>query len=409
MRQQLLGLTARSNSRAFSDVRDRRRCASVIDLPKPRLDPASYTGRVRTRCLSFHAAYRCRHAGECCRADWDIDVEPHIVEAVRSGRVRPVLSTPVAFENAPAPPGSHPGNPEAAPLQLSRTRAGECGFHIHERCSLQEAGTEAMLPSACRHFPRVYLRDARGSLLTLSHFCPTAAALLLDDRPVTIVDATAPLALQEPIEGLDARGALPPLVRLGLLADLSGYAAWEEAVIQTFIAAADAETALDQIDRATEQIRAWTPGAGELIALVTRAFAADPVLSRPTPLSRGFAIAKELTGAHPLMEIPVDFDHAWRVLRDDTTESMAPVVARYLAATAFGNWVAYRGQGLRSVAAWLRAAHDVLRIQLVRHRRAARGPLDMPMLLQSIRMTDYIMVHTVDSLAFGRASVALER
>ena len=24
------------------------------------------------RCLSFHAAYRCRHAGACCRAGWTI-------------------------------------------------------------------------------------------------------------------------------------------------------------------------------------------------------------------------------------------------------------------------------------------------------------------------------------------------
>ena len=68
-----------------------------------------------------------------------------------------------------------------------------------------------MLPSACRHFPRVYLRDARGDLLTLSHFCPTAASLLFEPGPVGVIDAPRPLALDEPIEGLDAREVLPPL------------------------------------------------------------------------------------------------------------------------------------------------------------------------------------------------------
>jgi hypothetical protein len=30
-------------------------------------------------------------------------------------------------------------------------------------------------------------------------------------------------------------------------------------------------------------------------------------------------------------------------------------------------------------------------------------------LLESIRMADYLMVHTVDSLSFGRAAASLER
>jgi hypothetical protein len=56
--------------------------------------------------------------------------------------------------------------------------------------------------------------------------------------------------------------------------------------------------------------------------------------------------------------------------------------------------------------AWLRACHDVLRVQLVRH--TGDRPLDRAALVESIRMADYLMVHTVDSLAFGRTAAALE-
>ncbi len=137
-----------------------------------------------------------------------------------------------------------------------------------------------MLPSACRHFPRVFLRDGRGTLVTLSHYCPTAAALLLDDGPLFIMEAAAPLALAEPIEGLDAREALPPLVRPGLLADLQGYAAWEEAAMAQFTDAPSIDVALDRITAATERIRQWTPQRGRLVDAVTSAFASSSAIER---------------------------------------------------------------------------------------------------------------------------------
>ncbi len=126
------------------------------------------------------------------------------------------------------------------------------------------------------------------------------------------------------------------------------------------------------------------------------------------PLSKPFEIVRELTGPHPLMEVPAGFPGAWERIRRDDSARMAPTIGRYLAASAYGNWIAYRGQGLRSVVAWLRACYDVLRVQLVRggSERDSDVPRD---LLEPIRMADYIMVHTVDSLAFGRAAAALER
>ena len=352
---------------------------------------------MRTRCLSFHAGYRCRHVGECCRAGWDIEVEPHIVQAVETRRILPVLSTAVAFQPLP----------EAGTVAPARTQTGDCGFHQADRCSLQQAGSETMLPSACRHFPRVYLRDARGVLLTLSHFCPTAAALLLDQHPVTIVEAAAPLALEEPIEGLDAREALPPLVRPGMLADIPGYAAWEEAVVRTFVETPDAHAALSILERATEDVRQWSPSHGLLADRVREAFATVSPDAAALHLSESFAVVRDLTGPHPLIEVPAEFEREWADLRDRALNLMSGPMARYLAASTFGNWIAYRGQGLRSIVAWLHACHDVVRVQLVRHlsQADAIAPAD---LIEPFRLADYIMVHTVDSLAFGRATGATE-
>lgn len=265
-----------------------------------------------------------------------------------------------------------------------------------------------MLPSACRHFPRVILRDARGALLTLSHFCPTAAAMLLDDRPLTIVEAHPPLALAEPIDGLDARDALPPLVRPGLLADVAGYGAWEEAVVREFAVSPSAELALGRISAATEIVRRWTPAQGSLADTVDAAFATAGGEAMDADLSEAFGIVREVTGPHPLLSVEDGFVSTWAELEANSAEMLRRPVANYMAACAFGNWTAYRGQGLRTVVGWLQGCYDVLRLQLVRHAGSA-GTLNSDVLVESFRMADFIVVHNVPSLEFGRAAAVFEQ
>jgi tripeptide aminopeptidase len=111
-------------------------------------------------------------------------------------------------------------------------------------CRIHTAAGLDALPSACRHFPRIVLHDDRGVFISLSHFCPTAAAMLLDGRAealrptrwrgeappytvgIRVVEAPASLDIGH-LEGFEARGALPPLLRPGVLTDLAGYDAWE--------------------------------------------------------------------------------------------------------------------------------------------------------------------------------------
>jgi hypothetical protein len=352
---------------------------------------------VPTWCLEFHAEYRCRHAGVCCRAPWDIEVEPAVVKTVSGGRIVPLHAGVQPFRTD-----------DGGAVTLTRRADGDCHFRQASRCSLQVTGGEALLPTACRHFPRVLLLDTRGVLITLSHFCPTAAALLVDGGSIAVVEARPPLALSGPLEGLDARDTFPPLLRPGMLMSVDDYGRYEQACLSAFASASQAGAALADISRATETIRWWQPGAGTLARHIDRAFASSSgATAGRTGLSQGFAIVRSLTGPHPHMDVPEGFDARWDMVARAGGVRLQGMLARYLAAATFGNWMAYRGQGLRSTVEWLRACYDVLRLQIVRE--AGDPPVvTHDSLIRAAGAADYLVVHTVDSLAFGRAVVTCE-
>ena len=111
---------------------------------------------------------------------------------------------------------------------------GACGFFERDSrlCAIHRDGGSAALPATCRIFPRLVLHDARGTFVSLSHFCPTAAAMLFDaPGPDAIVDAPASLTGEGRLDGLDATDAWPPLLRTSVLMDLDAYAAWEERAV----------------------------------------------------------------------------------------------------------------------------------------------------------------------------------
>jgi hypothetical protein len=265
-----------------------------------------------------------------------------------------------------------------------------------------------MLPGACRHFPRVVLRDARGTLIALSHFCPTAAGLLVDAKaPASIVEARPPLDLEEPLEGLDARDALPPLLRPGMLMDADSYGLWEETALRTFERFREPADALAAIAKATEAVRSWTPLEGPLSERIPLAFADERPLAFGRP--SGFEIALTLTGPHPLMQKPPHFERSWALLLERHGEGLRRPMARFMAASTFGNWMAYRGEGLRTIVEWLHACYEVMRTQLVREVAASADVLDTGQVVEAFRMADFLLVHTIDSLQFGRAASAIER
>lgn len=202
-------------------------------------------------------------------------------------------------------------------------------------------------------FPRIVLQDARGTFISLSHFCPTAAALLFDaPGELAIVEAPPALAAIGELDGLDARGVWPPLLRPGVLMDLDSYDAWERRSIALLTrGSATPHDALSALADVSARVAAWTPGSSELLADVHAAFDA------------------------------VDNGEEADTVRDRAA------VKRWLAARLFGTWTAYQRDGLAATIAWLRSC-----LETFDREAAADGST-----LEAIRRSDLRMLHGRDT------------
>ena len=266
-------------------------------------------------------------------------------------------------------------------------------------CAVHRDLGEVMLPSACRQFPRVTLTDPRGRWITLSHFCPTAAALLFSSTPVTIVSAPASIALAGGAEGLDATGALPPLLRPGMLMDFDGYGAWERGAVEVLgTRGATVDQALAALGAMTRVIQRWSPGEESLEARVARVLDGTPDLHPRTEQALesedyARALAAVPDGlAIPFAAPPESVDaSAVEIIWNEYDA----VVRRYLAAKVFGCWWPYLGLDLGGVIRAIHVHASVLRTRI--GARIALGDRDRPALLEAIREADLLMVHLADS------------
>jgi hypothetical protein len=345
----------------------------------------------RVYALNVHADYACRHSGACCTAGWSIPVEP-VNAALLGGRwLLPDES--------------------GACLKLDRSA---------HRCRVHREHGEAALPDSCRHFPRRSLLDPRGTFVSLSHFCPTAATLLLDaDGPLEIVEGPAAFPHDRAYDGLDARQELPPLLRQDVLFDFESFDLWEHFLISTLgSSSGDVHSALTSIAVAAEQLRNWRidrgplvewttavvgqhpgGGRGEMSADVIDAALADTACRRYERLT-GPAAFRLVCGAVPPglaapdIPEPLDaLDERW-VASQWTVHSGA--VGRFLAAKAFASWTSYQSRGIRTQVAELFVAAAVLRVECVRACAQAGRSLDRETLLQAVRMTDKLLMHLAD-------------
>lgn len=298
--------------------------------------------------------------------------------------------TEVLFVSQAARPG------KAAERSVAKAADGVCVFRENRRCAIHADAGEEVLPVGCRHYPRVVRIDPDRIALSLSHYCPTAASLLVSDAPIQIVTAAPPLALSEPLEGMDVREALPPLLGPDLLMDRDGYAAWEEAAVRSFSTADRADVALERIATATDVLRQWRPGSSSLREAVARAFAGGHPTA-PAWMRHGLPIARRLNrGIISLESSPTGS-------AQPVTDAAERIIANYLAARVFANWIAYQGRGLRTIVTWLSACHEVVRLLM------ARGTLQGPAhAIEAIRQADYVMLHTIDTQEFADAARGVE-
>lgn len=343
--------------------------------------------------------------------------EPRVIQLVETRQIRRAGTTGPLFVASGMTDG----------INLARDADGSCVFFDRgggRLCVIhRDAGAEA-LPVACRHFPRRILRDGRGTFISLSHFCPTAAAMLLTRDALEIVEAQPPLRIEEPFEGLDATDALPPLVRPGLLCDLEGYGAWEHACVAT-LARPDltCRDALSVIAAATETTRAWQPGNGTLAAHVEEAFRqAHPGEGEDTDTdSRAMETAASLRdgrlpdfsaiagprrrtiGDHPVAPLSAGGQAFTPWL-----EAFDAPMKHYLAARLFANWIAYQGRGLRSIVEWLRTCAALVRREIDDLGAASRPASSETNFIEAVRFADHLLLHVVDTALVARRFAHLE-
>lgn len=360
--------------------------------------------------LSIHADYQCRHSGACCSADWDVPVELPVYrslrDAVEGGRLRPQAS---ASHLDPFVVG--PDLPHEAAAMLERTDVGECVFleRGSNLCLVHRDLGEAALPATCRHFPRLAVRDSRGTFITLSHFCPTAASMLFREAcPLDVVSAPPAFPSAE-YEGLVVTGDdLPPLLSPTMLMDLPGYSAWERHMIAR---CADAdrlpESVLATLHRDALILRTWRPGGPSLVDAVKglpREWAGDDVHQTITASVVRHAEAMDAV-PHDLKPMPDEqgLDVAFtEFVRPAWREFRGPL-NRYLGAKAFASWTAYQGRGVATIVAGLEAALSLVRVEAARQCRNAGRPLDAALLLEAIRSADFTLNH----LAVGEDLAAI--
>jgi Fe-S-cluster containining protein len=347
------------------------------------------------RVLSFHASYVCQEQGACCTSDWPIEIEAEPLDracrAMRSGHLGGSPET--CFEPVDV---TH----DAGPTLLVR-RDNRCVFlsrRERHRCDLHHALGHSALPLACRQFPRVSLLHPGGASVTLSHFCPTAAALLVGPPgAIRIVSDAARFPAAAEYVGLDARSALPPLLRPDMLMDWEAWYRWEELSIAVIDEATSPHAALCRLGQVVEVARTWRPGDGALVRHLERAFESEPARGEGTAPGAAERSADGVPGANANSsrhaEVLASIPEPLRPNGLITATSAAPLIAqrRLLAAHAFASWAACLGGGLRT---WLRSLE------------AVQALIDSGL---PVREVDLWLRHLADPTRLARAWAQVER
>ena len=365
--------------------------------------------------LSIHADYRCHRSGVCCTSDWDVPVElplyRSLSQALAAGDVHP------AAEPHNGDPVLMTGDdlPDDAAAMVARTSSGDCVFYQRGSglCVIHRDAGEAQLPATCRHFPRLAVRDGRGTSITLTHYCPTAAAMLFrDDVALEIVDAPSAFPPAE-YEGLVITPEdWPPLLHPRMLMDLSGYAAWERHMVACCAREGiSPESVVATLDRDARQLRRYSRDRGSL----TDSVAALPCSNVPADphrvLDGSLAIYADVLKAVPADMMPepdeTGLDLAYANGVADSWDQFRVPLTRFLATKAFASWTAYQGRGVLTIVRGLEAALGLVRVEAARQVRNAGRALDAALLREAFRQADFLLNHLAagDELAEGWSRV----
>jgi len=343
----------------------------------------------RIFALNAHAGYACQHSHACCTAGWAIPVEPARAHLLGGDWL------------LPADDGACP--------QLDR-QGGRCRVH-------REHG-ESALPDSCHHFPRRSLIDARGTFVSLSHFCPTAARLLLgESAPLAIVESPAAFPGEREYDGLDARDEWPPLLRPGVLFDFDSFTVWERFLVSTCESrGSNLQSALALLANAAEDLRTWRVEEGPLLQWTERVLATHTSAATAVPASNANgallqryaryigvdayrAVCSTIPAGLEAPLLPDDLDAVDAACVAPGWSARDASLRRFLGAKAFASWTAYQSCGVRTQVAELVATASVLRVECARACARSGRVLDADEVVEAVRMTDYLLIHLADRSA----------
>jgi len=376
---------------------------------------AGARGTVPVYALAYHADYRCHNSGACCTANWDVPVElpfyTSLSNAVSNGTLRTADSSaglsPFIVESE---------LPDGAAAILERDDDGHCVFYASssKRCIVHRDLGEAALPATCRHFPRISVQDSRGTFVSLSHFCPTAASMLFRDVPVQIVSAPPAFPATD-YDGLIVNADdLPPLLTPRMLMDHDGYSAWERHMVARF-AEVDRRPAsvIATLWRDAQLLTEWRPGAisiAEAVECLPREYVD---LEEETGVSRSLRRHAEVIAAVPDDLKPAadegGLDTATHAYVEPAWAAFHAPINRYLAAKAFASWTSYQGRGIRTIVRGIEAALALVRVEASRQCRNAQRILDAALLLEAIRQADFLLNHLAVGEELAKAWNVVEK
>lgn len=370
---------------------------------------------VRTFALSLHATWRCRSSLRCCTSSWPIPVEPVVRRRIERGAAHGGLVFDAAAAGALA--AADWLVPRGRRRWLATAADGRCVFlEGRGTCGLQRGLGEAAQPVSCREFPRLAVIEERGVSLSLTHYCPSAAALLFDAAtPLARVTDAAAFPPQRAYEGLDVRGVVAPWLRPGVWLDPEARDVFELQALARIDREASPEAALAALRAGVVAASRWRPADGPLAAHVERALgSADAAAAAGVMPAAALAALRVIDRCAPrgLRDAPVDeptaaawaaADEAWVA---PAWASFARPLRAWLAARLMASWVLWQGDGIAATVRALELGLLALRALCARETAQAGRALDRALLTTAIGETDLRLVQRADPRALARAASA---
>ncbi|MCM2254769.1 MAG: hypothetical protein NDJ94_03760 [Vicinamibacteria bacterium] len=370
---------------------------------------------VRTFALSLHATWRCRSSLRCCTSSWPIPVEPAVRRRIERGAARGALGLDEAA--AGALPAADWLVQRSRRRWLATADDGRCVF-LEDRgsCGLQRGLGETAQPVSCREFPRLAVIEERGVSLSLTHYCPSAAALLFDAlTPLTRVTDAAAFPPQRAYEGLDVRGVVAPWLRPGVWLDPEARDVFELQTLARLDRDTSPELALAALRAGVVAASRWRPADGPLAAHLERALGgAEAATADDLTPAAAVAALRAIDACAPrgLRDAPVDERTAAAWAAADAAgvapawASFARPLRAWLAARLMASWVLWQGDGLLATVRALELGLLALRALCARESARAGRALDRALLTAAIGEADLRLVQRADPRALARRASA---